>query len=119
MPLWTDFSLQSRLPRLLIVAHTLAKVTAAGLPEPEYNESLAPLDHHLLDAFERSGSGTIVLVETFGGRRSYYGYVSADADVDAVADATRARFPAEELSWDVRDDPDWGFLKRYADAYFP
>ncbi len=51
-------------------------------PEPDYNDSLVDIDHDLVGAFEPSASGITVLVETFGGRRNYYIYVSADAPVE-------------------------------------
>jgi len=113
-----DFDILSRrYPKLLAVEHTLAKVKPSGLPEPDYNDSLADFDHDLVSAFEPSASGITVLVETFGGRRSYYIYVSADAPVEDVKRHLSTKYPQHQLHWSLQDDAGWKFIRRYSEEY--
>jgi hypothetical protein len=105
-------------PNLAVVTHQFTKRRPNGLPDPDYNESLFEMDIELVQAFDASQKGVPVLVETFGGKRHYYFYVSADTDVPAIISAIARRYPAEQLSWKVRTDPTWGFLEKYAKEYF-
>lgn len=111
-------SLQGTYPRLLIVTQHLAKVSTNGLPEPEYNDSLASFDHEIINFFAERKQGTAVLVETFGGRRNYYIYVTPDADIDTVKHIISKRYPEYKLSWVVKEDPSWRLIKHYAKEYF-
>ena len=80
-----DFdSLQEIYPNLLTITHILGQVQSNGLPEHAYNETLADFDHEIITAFDQSLLGLAVLIETFGGRRTYYLYVASDAPVDTV-----------------------------------
>jgi len=106
-----------RYPKLLVVQHTLAKVRSSGLPEPDYNDSLADFDHDLVNAFEPSASGMTVLIETFGGRRNYYIYVSADAPVEDVKNQLSTKYRQHELEWSLRDDAGWKLIRRYSEEY--
>ncbi len=113
-----DFdTLSIRFPKLLVVEHTLAKVMPSGLPEPDYNDSLADFDQDLVSAFEPSTSGITVLVETFGGRRSYYIYVSVDAPVEDVKRRLCTNYPQYQLDWSLQDDAGWNFIRRYSEEY--
>jgi hypothetical protein len=89
-----------------------------GLPQPDYNEGLMDMDCELVSAFELHRMGIPALVETFGGKRRYYFYVTQDADVPGVISAVARRYPTERLSWQVRPDPKWGFIERYARENF-
>lgn len=112
-----DFdALQKKFPKLLVATHSLAKVRSSGVPEADYNDSLAEFDHELVTAFDAS-SGITVLVETFGGKRAYYIYVAADAPVDAVKQRFLAKYPQHKLEWKLRDDADWKFIRKYSDDY--
>ncbi|MCX7428089.1 MAG: DUF695 domain-containing protein [Planctomycetia bacterium] len=112
-----DFdALQKKLPKLLIVTHSLAKVKPSGVPEAEYNYSLAEFDHELVTAFEPS-SGITVLVETFGGRRTYYIYVAPDAPIDATKQRFATKYAQHKLDWQLRDDPGWKFIRGYSEEY--
>ena len=113
-----DFdTLPRRYPKLLVVEHTLAKVKPSGLPESDYNDSLADFDHDLVTAFEPSATGITVLVETFGGRRNYYIYVSADAPVEDVKRRLSTKYSQHQLDWSLRDDPGWKFIRGYSEEY--
>jgi uncharacterized protein len=117
-PAKPDFdTLSRRYPKLFVVEHTLAKVMPSGLPEPAYNHSLADFDHDLVSAFERLVSGITVLVETFGGRRNYYIYVSADAPVEDVKRRLCTKYPQHQLDWSLQDDAGWKFIRRYSKEY--
>jgi hypothetical protein len=111
-------SLRLAHPALAVITHEFTKRKPNGLPEPDYNESLFQMDIELVRAFDVDHMGVPVLVETFGGKRHYYFYVSANSDVPATISAVARRYPAERLSWTVRPDPEWGFLERYAREHF-
>jgi hypothetical protein len=76
------------------------------------------MDHELVTAFDIDRMGIPALVETFGGERHYYFYVTADADVPAVISSIARRYPDERLSWLVRMDPEWGFVEHYTRDHF-
>ena len=105
-------------PTLAVVTHEFTKRWPNGLPEPDYNETLFEMDIELVEAFDAGQQGVPVLVETFGGKRHYYFYVTADTDVPATISAVAQRHPSERLSWTVRPDPQWGFLERYVKDHF-
>jgi hypothetical protein len=109
-------SLRPALPSLAVVTHEFTKRKPNGLPDPDYNHGLAEMDHVLVTAFDRMG--VPALIETFGGERKYYFYVAVDADVAGAISAVARRFPDERVSWTVRPDPEWSFLKRYAREHF-
>jgi hypothetical protein len=111
-------SLRPSHPTLAVVTHEFTKRKPNGLPEPDYNESLFEMDIELVRAFDVDRMGVPVLVETFGGKRHYYFYVTADTDVPTIISAVSRRYPSERLSWEVRPDPQWGFLEKYAKEYF-
>jgi hypothetical protein len=112
-----DFdSLQKKYPQFLLVTHTFDKITSSGMPEADYNDTLANFDHEMMAAFEPS-AGTTVLVETFNGRRIYYSYISADASLEEVKERFSQKYPEHQLTWDPRDDPEWAFIRRYAAEY--
>jgi hypothetical protein len=111
-------SLRPTYPTLAVVTHEFTKRKPDGLPEPDYNESLFEMDIELVRAFDVDQIGVPALVETFGGNRHYYFYVTAAADVSTIISAVARRYPAERLSWTVRQDPEWGFLERYARDHF-
>lgn len=105
-------------PTLVVVTHEFTKRKPNGLPEPDYNDSLFEMDIELVRMFDFDRMGVPVLVETFGGKRHYYFYVTADTDVPAIVSSVSRRYPSERLSWTVRADPEWGFLEKYAKEYF-
>jgi len=108
---------QADFPLLVVITHDLDDVALSGLPERSYNDRLSDFDHAAIVAFSQDHNGVTVLVETFGGRRIYYEYVSRRADVDAIIGTLQARFPELRLTYKVREDADWGFIRNYADKY--
>lgn len=111
------YHLQEELPTLVALTHHLDSVTDSGLPSPDYNESLADFDDAASRLFSSESEGAVVLIETFGGRRSYYAYASPETDVDAAVDCLTQRYSGLRLDHSVRSDPDWGFIRGYAAAY--
>ena len=111
-------SLRPTKPALVAVTHEFTKRKPNGLPEPDYNESLFEMDIELVQAFDADQKGVPALVETFGGKRHYYFYVTYDTDVSTTISAVARRYPTERLSWTVIPDPEWGFIARYARDYF-
>lgn len=103
---------------LAVVTHEFAKRLANGLPEGAYNRGLFEMDCDLVTVFDSERMGIPVLVETFGGERNYYFYVSPDADAVAILSAFVHRYPMERLSWEIRPDPQWKFIDEYAREYF-
>lgn len=96
-------------PKFIWVTHHLAKVTSNGLPEKKYNESLEDFDLMVIKNCE-----CIVLVETFNGRRNYYGYVSKEFDLERVMRSIKDTFPEENMEWNSKIDENWKFIKQYA-----
>jgi hypothetical protein len=96
----------------------LASTRFDGSPEAAYNEKLEELDMSLVTYFKASRLGQIVLVETFGGKRHYYYYVDASADLEAVLQELRSRFPGYKLETQTRNDPRCGFIRRYTAEFF-
>jgi hypothetical protein len=113
-----DFdALQTVYPDLLTLTHVFSHVLPSGMPEADYNDSLAGFDHDAVVAFDEGRHGLAVLVETFGGRRTYYLYISKDAPVEAVKSRFASDYPEHELKWKIHEDPDWRFIRRYAKEF--
>jgi hypothetical protein len=98
----------------MTVTHALAHVKPNGLPESDYNDSLISLDTALTSPFRDETNGLIALIETFAGRRTYYVYLSPSFDAAACLRDVKARFPQEDLSLEVDDDPAWRLFRGYA-----
>jgi len=111
-------SLRPAFPSLAVVTHEFIVREPSGLPDADYNDGLAEMDLELVTAFDAKYTGVPALVETFGGKRHYYFYVSPDADVSAAISAVARRYPGERLSWSIRADPKWSFIERYAQDHF-
>ena len=76
------------------------------------------MDFELVTAFDVDCMGVPALVETFGGERNYYFYVTADADVSTTISNIIHRYPDENLTWSVRPDSNWIFIKKYSKEHF-
>ena len=104
---------QRKFPQLVVITLKLAKVRADGMPEPDYNDTLADLDAELIDLFEANKVGLTVLVETFGGRRVFYSFTQVTAPVQALVAEFQRRNPSHAISVQVKPDPNWGFIANY------
>jgi len=104
--------LQSLYSTLVIISHALAHVAHTGLPEPDYNDSLAAFDKDIHAAFKQA-NGKAVIVETCSGNRNYYGYVSDAAAMKSHFKTVQQRYPHHKLKFRTRPDPQWDFYTKY------
>ncbi|WP_409214761.1 DUF695 domain-containing protein [Prosthecobacter sp.] len=112
-------SRRKELPTLAIITHTFSEREPNGLPEPAYNDALAELDLAMITVMRDSGVGSPVLIETFGGKRIYYHYVVDHHSAKRQFEKARLLFPDDMIDFDTQEDPEWGFIDRYAKNYFP
>ena len=110
-------ALQHRFPLRLVLTHVFSFRRFDGLPEARYNETLEDFDAALVTYFKASGLGQAVLVETFGGKRNYYYYVTASVDPEAVSADIRSRFPEQRMEVESKADPSWRFIRRYSGEF--
>lgn len=118
-PLGLDYNaLQHRFPVRLVLTHKFSFRRFDGLPEARYNHTLEEFDSSVATYFEASGFGQVVLVETFGGERNYYYYVTESVDPEAMSGDIRSRFPAQRIEIQTKADPSWRFIRRYSRDFF-
>lgn len=106
-------ALKPSMPILLTITHTFRERQASGLPTKTYNATLEDFDVSLVRLFQEGELGVTVLVETFGGNRAYYKYISPKADVAKAKAHFAKQFPNESLTWETEADPKWSFLGKY------
>jgi hypothetical protein len=109
--------LKTEFPRIAVLTHEFSKRLPNGLPEADYNDGLMEMDLEIQGLFQSAKIGLPVLVETFGGKRKYYFYVSETANVVGCFSAVAARYQCEKLSWTTHKDPDWNFFQNYSKNY--
>jgi hypothetical protein len=107
------WSYKGKFSNLLCITHKLEKVNDNGLPEPEYNLTLSNFDGDMVELFDRNSQGIIILVETFGGERNYWYYVSSMFDYKINVDNIKRKYPSNKIEINFRPDLDWGFLNNY------
>lgn len=98
--------------KLVCIENLLEKVTSEGLPEKEYNATLAEFDHYMCTVFDNSNEGIIFLIETYCGKRNYYYFTSPGFAVNLFLEDIKQKFKVNIDSWS-QDDTGWGFLDRY------
>jgi hypothetical protein len=119
LPLQLDYdALQQRFPVSLVLTHQFSLRRFDGLPEARYNDTLEDFDFALVSYFDTNGLGQVVLVETFGGERNYYYYVTESVDPEAMYADVRSRFPAQRVAIQAKADPSWRFIRRYSRDFF-
>ncbi len=109
-------TLAKEYPYLLRVEQALSEVRGSGLPDPQYNKTLEVFDLSLIREIESEERGLTALIETFAGKRTYYFYVR-EASFEKMRAVMEARHPGLALRWNVREDPGWSFLQKYAEDY--
>jgi len=107
------WSFKDKYSNLFCITHKLDKVKDNGLPESDYNLSLIDFDGDLADLFDNDKEGIIILIETFGGARNYWYYISSKIDYKTKVDNIRKKYPSNKIETDFRADLDWGFIKKY------
>jgi len=105
--------LRDKFPVLLTVTHKLRKVDANGIPDPDYNESLGEFDNQMTRLLRQENEGVIALVETFGGERNYYYFVTDKIDYEEKIKRIKETNKDVELEIHSRTDKDWDFIKQY------
>jgi hypothetical protein len=108
---------KARFPELAVITHEFSKVRQNGLPDPDYNDSLFQFDSDIRSAFEKRNCGRAVLIETFSGKRHYYIYVANKIDINETLSDIRRGNPDEQLTWIVRPDPEWHFIRHYSQQF--
>jgi hypothetical protein len=109
---------RERYSTLAVIIHEFTKRLPDGRPDPDYNEGLFEFDGQIVASFDATERGVPVLVETFSGKRRYYFYVKRGTEISSIISAMIDRYPNEKLSWEVRPDPTWSFLDKYAKEFF-
>jgi hypothetical protein len=107
---WTG---RREMPNLLAITLHLAEVRSDGLPVPEYNITLADLDHAMIERCEQHVDGAVVLVETFSGKRTWYAYGREKSNGEEVLSDIDARFPGHRFTFRVKVDAEWGLWETY------
>jgi hypothetical protein len=97
----------------VVLTHHLAKVRSNGLPEADYNDTLAKFDGTIISTLGRRGRGVSVLVETVAGRRNYYAYTRSRMVGAKAFDDIRDQHPEHKIVFRGRPDPRWSVLQRY------
>lgn len=105
-------------PDLVVLAHVFKERLPDGRPESRYNKTLEDFDHDLCSVFGSDQSGVPILIETFGGKRTYYFCASPDADVSSLVAGISQAYPNERLIWAREINNGWTFLDRYAADFF-
>jgi hypothetical protein len=92
-------------------------VSPDGLPEKQYNSTLSEFDHHMCSVFDNSSEGIIFLIETYGGKRSYYYYTTPNFISNSLIEIAKQQFEVKLESWS-QEDIGWGFLDDYPVTLF-
>lgn len=104
-------------PTALRVTVTIKAPTESGLPTPEENEALHPIEDALGEHVKERLDGVYAGRVTTGGKRDFYFYVPGPKpDVPSVMEAVTALFSNYEFEAGVLDDPDW---EEYLGYLFP
>lgn len=110
-------SWQRKYPLNIAVTHVFEHVKANGLPEAEYNKSLIEFDHFLTYVLEKEQKGVTILIETFGGKRTYYMYSEEGIDLIIFRKQIEEKYPEYKIEFDSMIDPAWNFIKDYAEDW--
>lgn len=109
--------LKKKFTRLLSIEHKFTKVKSNGFPESKYNKSLLTFDLYITRMFEKQAMGKTVLVETYGGNRIYYIYISEEINIEEFKAKVKRKFPEHTLAWETQKDANWKFLKSYSEDF--
>ena len=112
------WSLQNDFSKLVLIKHNLSKVCNDGLPDSDYNDTLAEYDSYMCNLFCGTDNGIIILIETYSGSRNYFYYVHHRVDVNSQLNAARKKFEVD-LTIVEKIDRAWEFLTGYPIELFP
>ena len=103
--------------QLIDVTQILSEVKSNGLPEADYNKTLIDFDGFLVNYLERLGKGITVLVETFGGKRSYYMYAKPEFEVFVLKQEINKLYTQHRVEIETNTDQSWSFIRQYANDW--
>lgn len=99
--------------KLVSIEHHLDIVVNSGLPESDYNQSLAEFDNDMCGCLSAKENGIPILIETFSGKRNYYYYyVRPEIELSFLLEAAKSEYNVNLTGWD-KIDQDWKFLDAY------
>jgi len=104
-------------PTLLTIVQHLERTKPNGLPEPDYNDTLADFDHEITNYISKR-CGRMVLIETFGHKRSYYCYCNSKVSPEAMKQHFHNKYPLIHLEFSNHPDPGAKFIRQYAKEHF-
>jgi hypothetical protein len=104
---------RARFTWLASIEHRLSHVRDDGMPEQQYNACLEEFDLALQAAIQGHADGIVAIIETFGGKRTYYAYVHDDVAIHARITEFLEHHPQHQVSVTARADPRWKFYERY------
>lgn len=106
------YKFKDKFPILLRVYHEFERVKNNGLPEPNYNMTLMDFDEEMAKLFDSKMEGIVFLVETFGGKRGYYYFISDVTSYKGKLEKLKHKYSVR-LENSATIDRDWDFLKKY------
>ena len=74
--------------------------------------TLADFDATMCSLLEDTDNGLIFLIETFGGKRTYYYYTTPDFEIDSLVKKLKRKYKVKLESWS-QSDKLWGFITKY------
>lgn len=104
---------KSKYPKLICIKHEFNRVKNNGLATAEYNESLIDFDGEVVNLFDPNKSGIVILVETYGGARNYWFYITDPKFFFNTFEELKSKHSDKKLELDYRNDSDWSFIKDY------
>jgi len=109
--------LSVKYPKFISVTHSLSQTTDNGLPVPEYNSTLGDFDEFLIKYLENNNMGITVLVETFGGNRTYYMYSNKGFNIETFNSSITQKYSQHIVEIDSNIDDQWSFIKQYSEDW--
>ncbi|TVZ22651.1 uncharacterized protein DUF695 [Dokdonia sp. Hel_I_63] len=104
---------KSKYPKLICITHEFDSVKDNGLATAEYNEPLIDFDGEVVNLFDPNKSGIVILVETYGGARNYWFYITDPKFFFNTFEELKSKHSDKKLELDYRNDSDWSFIKDY------
>ncbi|WP_298903836.1 DUF695 domain-containing protein [uncultured Psychroserpens sp.] len=100
-------------PQLVCITHMFDSVKDNGLPADEYNKSLMDFDREIVNLFDPNKNGIVFLVETYGGARNYWFYITDSKFFFNVFEELKIKHSDKKLELDYQNDSHWNFIKDY------
>lgn len=104
---------KEKFPNLFCITHKLEKVKNNGLPESDYNWTLMDFDKDLIHLFDDEKEGKIIVIETYGGERNYWYYVTSEVNYKSKIRSIQKKYLTNKMEPYFKEDKNWEFLKGY------